>query len=46
LIAAPPYDASVVDGSAFDSLSARASTKVLAEALDRALDQTGARRAA
>jgi hypothetical protein len=46
MIATPAYDASVVDGSAFDSLSARASTKALADALDRALDQTSARRAA
>jgi hypothetical protein len=46
LVAAPAYDANAVDSSAFDSLSARASTKVLAEALDRALDQTSAVRAA
>jgi hypothetical protein len=46
LIAAPAYDASMVDGSAFDSLSARASTKALADALDQALARTGARRAA
>jgi hypothetical protein len=36
LIEAPAYDESAVDGSAFDSLSARASAKALADALDRA----------
>ena len=46
LIEAPAYDATAVDGSAFDSLSARASAKALAEALDQALDQTSARSAA
>jgi hypothetical protein len=42
LIEAPAYVASAVDGSAFESLSARASAKALAEALDQAC----ARRAA
>lgn len=42
LIEVPAYDASAVDGSAFDSLSARASAKALADALD----QVCARRAA
>lgn len=42
LIEAPAYDATAVDGSAFDSLSARTSTKALADALDQAC----ARRAA
>jgi hypothetical protein len=32
----PPYDAGAVDGAAFDFLSARASTRALAEALDQA----------
>jgi hypothetical protein len=42
MIEAPAHDASAVDGSAFEALSARASAKALAEALDRAC----ARRAA
>ena len=42
LIEAPAYDASAVDGSAFEFLSARASARALAEALDQAC----ARRAA
>ena len=36
MIEAPAYDANAVDSSAFDSLSARASAKALAEALDQA----------
>ena len=36
LVDDPPYDAGAVDAAAFDFLSARASTRALAEALDRA----------
>jgi hypothetical protein len=36
LVQDPPYDPSAVDGAAFEFLSARASTRALAEALDRA----------
>jgi hypothetical protein len=36
LVGDPPYDSSAVDGAAFEFLSARASTRALAEALDRA----------
>jgi hypothetical protein len=36
MIEAPAYDASAVDDPAFESLSARASARALAEALDRA----------
>jgi hypothetical protein len=42
LMEAPPYQATAVDGSAFDALSARASARALADALDQAC----ARRAA
>lgn len=42
LIEAPSYDARAVDGSAFDSLSARASAKALADALDQACTRRGA----
>jgi hypothetical protein len=37
----PPYDSGVVDGAAFESLSARASTRALAQALDRACARAG-----
>ncbi len=36
LVGDPPYDSGAVDDSAFEFLSARASTRALAEALDRA----------
>jgi hypothetical protein len=42
LVEAPAYDASAVDDSAFDSLSARASARALADALDRACVQRAA----
>jgi hypothetical protein len=36
LVGDPPYDSGTVDGAAFEALSARASTRALAEALDQA----------
>lgn len=39
LVEDPPYDPGAVDGAAFESLSARASTRALAAALDRACAQ-------
>jgi hypothetical protein len=36
LVEDPPYDAGAIDSAGFDLLSARASTRALAEALDRA----------
>ncbi|WP_428663403.1 hypothetical protein [Reyranella sp.] len=41
LIDDPPYDSGAVDGAAFEFLSARASTRALAEALDRACARAG-----
>jgi hypothetical protein len=41
LVDDPPYDSSVVDGAAFEFLSARASTRALADALDRACARAG-----
>jgi hypothetical protein len=42
LIEAPPHDANAIDSSAFASLSARASAKALAEALDQACGRRAA----
>ncbi|HTE79987.1 MAG TPA: hypothetical protein VK634_04765 [Reyranella sp.] len=41
LVGDPPYDSSAVDGAAFEFLSARASTRALAEALDQACARAG-----
>jgi len=41
LVGDPPYDSSAVDGAAFEFLSARASTRALADALDQACARAG-----
>jgi hypothetical protein len=41
LVGDPPHESSAVDGAAFEFLSARASTRALAEALDRACARAG-----
>ncbi|HTE37886.1 MAG TPA: glycosyltransferase [Reyranella sp.] len=41
LVGDPPYDSRTVDGAAFEFLSARASTRALADALDQACARAG-----